>query len=70
MIKGLRFKGKKAAAFGSYGWSGGAVKQISDRLKECGFEVVNDGFERKWAPDEGVLQEAYAFGKDFAAALQ
>jgi anaerobic nitric oxide reductase flavorubredoxin len=67
MIKGLRFKGKKAAAFGSYGWSGGAVKQISDRLKECGFEVVNDGFERKWAPDEGV---PYAFGKDFAAALQ
>ncbi len=25
-IKGLKFKNKKAAAFGSYGWSGEAVK--------------------------------------------
>ncbi len=29
-IKGLKFMNKKAAAFGSYGWSGEIVKQISN----------------------------------------
>ncbi|MBR5744685.1 MAG: flavodoxin domain-containing protein, partial [Muribaculaceae bacterium] len=42
MIKGLKFKGKKAAAFGSYGWSGEAVKQISAALSAAGLEVVDD----------------------------
>jgi Uncharacterized flavoproteins len=70
MIKGLRFKKKKAAAFGSYGWSGGAVKQITEGLKGCGFEIVNDGFEKIWVPDESVLAEAEEYGRDFANALQ
>ena len=33
MIRGLKFKNKKAAAFGSYGWSGEAVKQITALLQ-------------------------------------
>ncbi|QOV20308.1 MBL fold metallo-hydrolase [Blautia liquoris] len=69
MIKGLRFKKKKAAAFGSYGWSGGVVKQMTEALKGCGFEIVNDGFERIWVPDEGVLAEAEEYGKQFAENL-
>jgi flavorubredoxin len=43
-IKGLKFKNKKAAAFGSYGWSGEAVKIISERLGDSGFHVVDEGF--------------------------
>lgn len=39
MIKGLKLKNKKAAAFGSYGWSGEAVGQITQKLKEAGFEI-------------------------------
>ena len=69
MIKGLRFMGKQGAAFGSCGWSGGAVKQLTASLKECGFDVVNDGFERKWAPDDDVLKEAQAYGETFASTL-
>ena len=38
MIKGLEFKGKKAAAFGSYGWSGESVKIITEELNKAGFE--------------------------------
>jgi anaerobic nitric oxide reductase flavorubredoxin len=30
MIKGLKFKGKKAKAFGSYGWSDEATKLITE----------------------------------------
>jgi flavorubredoxin len=46
-IKGLRFQNKKAAAFGCYGWSGEAIKVISERLKEGGFQVLNDGIREK-----------------------
>lgn len=34
MIKGLKLKTKKAAAFGSYGWSGEAVKLLNEELKK------------------------------------
>ncbi len=54
MVKGLKFKNKKALAFGSYGWSGEAVKQLSEELKSCGFEVINEGHLSLWVPD---LQE-------------
>ena len=47
MIKGMKLKSKKAAAFGSFGWSGEAVKQITEYLKTAGFEVVNDGRQER-----------------------
>ena len=51
-IKGLRFKNKKAAAFGSYGWSGESNKIISEKLTSAGFEIVDDGLKLLWNPDE------------------
>jgi len=69
MMKGLKFKKKKAAAFGSYGWSGEAVKQISARLQEAGFELVNDGLSKLWVPDCEALDDCRAFGRTFAEAL-
>ena len=56
MIKGMKFTNKKAAAFGSYGWSGEAVKIITEQLKEAKFEVVNDGIRELWNPDEEALE--------------
>lgn len=64
MIKGMKLKNKKAVAFGSYGWSGEAVKQISDYLKNSGFEVINDGFRCLWTPDEKVEKELEKFGEE------
>ncbi len=66
MIKGLKFKGKYAAAFGSYGWSGEAVKQITAHLKECGFDVINDGIRVLWVPDDSAKEACIEFGKEFA----
>ncbi len=68
-MKGLRFKGKKAAAFGSYGWSGESVKVLSDALAASGFPLVNDGFKAMWTPDAEALAAAYEYGKAFAKAL-
>jgi flavorubredoxin len=64
MAKGLKLKGKRAAAFGSYGWSGEAVKQITEHLKACGFEIINDGFKTLWVPDSDVLKQCFEFGKN------
>jgi flavorubredoxin len=62
MMKGLKFKNKKAATFGSYGWSGEAVKLLSDHLKDAGFNIVNDGLRKLWVPDEDSLEECSLFG--------
>lgn len=69
MIRGLKFKNKKAAAFGSYGWSGEAVKQITALLQGAGFDVVNDGLRCQWNPDQATQETCRQYGRDFAAAV-
>ena len=66
MASGLKFKQKKAAAFGSYGWGGGSVKQISAKLQEDGFELVNDGIAKLWVPDDDALEDCREYGREFA----
>ncbi len=70
MIKGLKFKGKSAAAFGSYGWSGKAVKLLTEELEKCGFKVVNDGHKSLWVPDDEEINVLKEYGKDFVKAIQ
>lgn len=69
IIKGLSFKNKKAAAFGSYGWSGESVALITEELKKAGMEVVNSGIRVLWNPDEDALKECVAFGKSVGEML-
>ena len=64
MIKGLKFTNKKAAAFGSYGWSGESVKIITEQLKEAKFDVVNEGIKELWNPDEEALERCREFGRN------
>lgn len=69
MMKGLKFKGKKAAAFGSYGWSGEAPAQITALLKDAGFEIVGDALRTLWVPDAAAESECERYGQQFAASL-
>ena len=69
MIKGMGFKNKKAAAFGSYGWSGESVAILNERLKAAKFEVVNDGIKELWNPDKAAMERCVQFGADFAGKL-
>lgn len=64
-IRGLGFKDKKAAAFGAYGWSGESVKMITEKLKEGGFTIVNDGLKLLWNPDDEGITNCRAFGRSF-----
>jgi anaerobic nitric oxide reductase flavorubredoxin len=63
-IEGLRFKNKKAAAFGSYGWSGESVAKISNRLRSAGFELINDGLKVMWNPNDEQKDQCIEFGKE------
>jgi flavorubredoxin len=69
MVKGLGFKNKKAAAFGSYGWSGESLAILNERLKDAKLEVVSDGIRELWNPDEEALERCVKFGADFAGKL-
>lgn len=69
MTVGLKFKNKKAAAFGSYGWGGGAVRQISLKLQEAGFELIDNGITKLWVPDTSALTDCVEYGRRFAHAL-
>ena len=65
MMKGLKFKKKKATAFGSYGWSGDAPKQLSEKLKECGFEIAADPLKVLWVPDQDAVEICRNYGEEF-----
>ncbi len=69
LMKGAKFKKKKAAAFGSYGWSGESVKLINEELEKTGFEVVDAGKRITWAPDEEMLEALHAYGMELAGKL-
>lgn len=51
-LKSLKFKGKRAAAFGCYGWSGESVKILQEKLAAAGFEVIPEGVKCLWNPGE------------------
>ena len=70
MIKGLAFKNKKAAAFGSYGWSGEGNKLISTELEHGGFELLNEGLKVSWKPDSGAVTSCQEFGRTIGEALK
>lgn len=69
MMKGLAFKNKKAAAFGSYGWSGESVKMITGELEHGGFKIVDEGIREMWNPDKEALERCLQYGKAFAAKV-
>ena len=54
-LKQLKFKNKKAAAFGCYGWSGESVKILQEQLRGAGFEVIDENIRSQWNPEEDDL---------------
>ena len=59
-------KGLPASCFGSYGWSGEALKNINERYKQLKFNVVCEPLGILFKPSEENLKAAYDFGLEFA----
>ncbi|MFC1585575.1 FprA family A-type flavoprotein [Fibrobacterota bacterium] len=53
-LMGLSPKGRKAFAFGSYGWGGQSVAEVASYLKDSGFEVL-DSLKVKYIPGQDEL---------------
>ncbi len=70
LVKGLKPKGRFTAAFGSYGWAGGAAASIEKVLKEAGAEIKLPSISCKFVPDASEIVKCYEFGKDFAKTLR
>lgn len=70
MAKGLKFKNKKAAAFGSYGWGGDIVSNLSTLLEDAGFKLVDDGYKLLWVPDKDQVESLKEYGASFVEKIK
>jgi flavorubredoxin len=69
-LKGLRPKNRLFAAFGSYGWSGEAVKDMYEIAKSMKLEGFEPGIRVLYKPSEEDLNKCYEFGVAFGKALK
>jgi flavorubredoxin len=69
-MKGLRPANRIGAAFGSYGWSGEAVKLISEVLQDMKMNVVDPGIRVQFAPRPESLEACVEFGRKVGKAVQ
>jgi flavorubredoxin len=69
-LNGLKRKNLIGAVFGSFGWSGEAVKQMEQILTDMGVILVSDGISVQYRPDANTLQRCFEVGKQVAQILQ
>jgi flavorubredoxin len=68
-LKGLKPQNLVGATFGSYGWSGEAVKHMDAMMTEMGVELVREGYRVNYVPKEDHLKECFKLGADVGKAL-
>ena len=69
LVNPLRDRGKPAAAFGSYGWSGEAADLIETNLNSLKLKIVQKAYKGKFSPGKEQEQQLIEFGKSFAEAI-
>ncbi len=69
-MKGLKPRKKMGAAFGSYGWGGGAKRAAEAELKAAGVEVIENDLDFNYRPMEEELEKAVDFGRDMARKVK
>ena len=68
-LRGLRFQNKIGAAFGSYGWSGEAVKLLEEHLERCKITLAAESVRAKWQPKQADLAKCMDLGRKMAQAI-
>jgi flavorubredoxin len=68
-MKGLKPVNKIGAAFGSYGWSGEAVKLINEELEAMKFDVIDPGIRIQYVPEKKGLAACFELGKKVGQAV-
>jgi flavorubredoxin len=67
-LKGMKPKNRIAVSFGSFGWAGGAVKEIATNLSSFGVEVIEQ-VGAKFKPNKEELEKCYQAGEKIANIL-
>ena len=62
-------RAKVAAVFGSFGWSGEAVKMVEERLRGLRFKLAAPGLTLRFKPTEEDLVACRKFGEEAAQAV-
>jgi flavorubredoxin len=68
--RGLKFRNKVGAAFGSYGWSGECVKVIEKHFETCKIPLAAEGVLAKWQPTKEDLDRCRDLGRAVAAQVK
>ena len=68
-INPIRDKGKLAAAFGSYGWSGEAVRMLEANFTLLKLKVFDQNMMVKFKPHEPEFEKCISFGKAYAEKM-
>lgn len=69
-LRGLRPKDRIVGAFGSFGWGGGAVKEVYGEFKKMGLETVEPGVEVLYRPGPEDEKKCFEFGRQFAEKVK
>lgn len=69
-VKGLRPQNRIGAAFGSYGWSGEAVKQINKALEEMKIDLTDPGIMVRYVPTHEDLRKCVELGCKIGRAVK
>lgn len=69
-LAGLKPKDRLMGGFGSFGWGGGAVKEVYEKFKQMGLETVEPGLQVNYKPSAEDMEKCYEFGRDFAKRLK
>ena len=69
MANPIRDKGKLAASFGSYGWSGEATRIINTNLANLKFRLFDEGLMVKFTPHKENLDRCFEYGRAFGNKL-
>lgn len=68
-INPIRDRGKAAAAFGSFGWSGEAVNIIEANLNVLKLKILQEGLKIRFSPDKESDELLRNFGREFGRKL-
>ena len=68
-MRGLKPTNKIGAAFGSFGWSGEAVKLMNAYMEDMKFDIIEPGLRVKYVPGHSDLKECVEMGKRIGQAV-
>jgi flavorubredoxin len=69
-MRGLKPQNKIGAAFGSYGWAGGAKRYVESEMKAAGIELLESDLEFVYRPTDLEYEKTRDFGRMVAKRIK